>query len=539
MSTAEITLDRGVRIDAIGLTVQHRNGTVALDDVTLTVEPGVLTAVIGPSGAGKSTLLAALAGITPAQQGTVGFDAADPQRLAAGVGFVPQDDILHTELSLRRTLRYAAALRIAASRSAVDSAVDHAMNVLGLARHADVPVGSLSGGQRKRASIAGEILMRPGVCFLDEPTSGLDPATAADLVTYLRRMCADGSTVVFTTHSVEDISRCDRVVVLAPGGRLIATGTPEEVLARLGADDFVAVYQRMHADEPDPRPVGRRPGAVAETPPRRFRSDRPAGHSQWWTLTRRAAEILTRNRLTLAILLGSPAAVITMFAILFRRDSFAAGGGNSAAAVQISYWLSFAGFFFGLTFGLLQVCTEVSVLRMERHAGVRIGAYVGSKLALLAPILLLVNAAMIAVLRALDRIPSLASGVLAQLYLTMALNTVAALCLGLCTSALVNSTAQAALALPMLCFPAVLFSGAMVPLPIMTGAGHVIAAAMPDRWAFEAIAKHLDVAATTGSSSPYATLGASSPVTYWALLAAFAVALGAAAYFAVRRRANG
>jgi hypothetical protein len=288
-------------------------------------------------------------------------------------------------------------------------------------------------------------------------------------------------------------------------------------------------------------PVRRRASAVEAplSPRRRFRADRPGAAGQWWVLTRRAAEILARNRLTLAILLGSPAAVITMFAILFRPGSFSAGAGDAAAAVQISYWLAFAGFFFGLTFGLLQVCTEVAVLRMEQHAGVRTGAYVASKLALLAPILLLVNAVMIAVLRSLDRIPALTAGALAQLYLTMALNTVAALCLGLCTSALVNSTAQAALALPMLCFPAVLFSGAMVPLPIMTGTGHGIAAAMPDRWAFEAIVRHLDVAAITAPSSPYATLGASSPATYWTLLVAFAAILGAGTYAAVRRRAHG
>ena len=538
MTSNQTLLSQGVRIDAVGLRVEHGNGTTALDDVTLNIEPGLLTAVIGPSGAGKSTLLSALAGIAPAEQGTVSFDAVDADRLAAGIGFVPQDDILHTELSLRRTLRYAAALRIAASRTAVDDAVVHAMHVLGLAGHADVPVGSLSGGQRKRASIAGEILTRPGVCFLDEPTSGLDPATAADLVAYLRRMCADGSTVVFTTHSVQDIASSDRVVVLAPGGRLVAIGTPDEVLERLGAADFVDVYQRM-LDGPKRGAARRSPDAPPAAPGRRFRADRPDAHSQWWTLTRRAAEILGRNRLTLAILLGSPAAVITMFAILFRPGSFAAGAGNTAAAVQIAYWLSFAGFFFGLTFGLLQVTTEVSVLRMERIAGVRTGAYVASKLALLAPILLAVNAAMLVVLRALDRIPPLTPGALAQLYVTMALNTVAALCLGLCTSALVNSTAQAALALPMLCFPAVLFSGAMVPLPIMTGAGHVIAAAMPDRWAFEAIAEHLDVGATAGPSSPYATLGASSPVTYWALLLAFTLALGIGACAAVRRRAKG
>jgi hypothetical protein len=168
----------------------------------------------------------------------------------------------------------------------------------------------------------------------------------------------------------------------------------------------------------------------------------------------------------------------------------------------------------------------------------RIGAYVASKLALLTPILLLVNAAMIVVLRALDRIPSLSAGALTQLYATMALNALSALCLGLLASAVVTSTAQAALALPMLCFPAVLFAGAMVPMSVMASPGHVIAVVMSDRWAFEAIARHLDVAAITGPASPYAGLGASSPAVYWALLFAVTIVLGAATYAAVHRRAS-
>jgi hypothetical protein len=168
-----------------------------------------------------------------------------------------------------------------------------------------------------------------------------------------------------------------------------------------------------------------------------------------------------------------------------------------------------------------------------------IGAYVASKLTLLTPILLLVNGTMIVVLRALDRIPNLSAGTLMQLYTTMALNALAALCVGLLASAVVTSAAQAALALPMLCFPAVLFSGAMVPMSVMASPGRIIGAVMSDRWAFEAIARHLDLAAITGPASPHAGLGASPSTTYWALLLAFTIVLGAGTYAAVHRRANG
>jgi ABC-type multidrug transport system ATPase subunit len=178
VSVDESPIEQGVRITGVGLTTRHRNGAIALDDVSLTIEPGQLTAVIGPSGAGKTTLLKALAGVAPAQRGTVEFSSDETTSSGTDVGFVPQDDILHRELPLRRTLRYAAALRIRASRADVDAAVTDALDTLGLAQHGEVPVRSLSGGQRKRASVASEILTRPGVCFLDEPTSEAAPLTA-------------------------------------------------------------------------------------------------------------------------------------------------------------------------------------------------------------------------------------------------------------------------------------------------------------------------------------------------------------------------
>jgi ABC-type multidrug transport system ATPase subunit len=533
-TTTTRPVTRGVHLTAVGLTTVHADGGTALDGVDLSVEPGRLTAVIGPSGAGKTTLLAALAGLAPAQSGSVTLHRSEQPDGQVRIGYVPQDDILHDELPLRRTLRYAAAVRLDASADEIDAAVARAMAMLGLSEHGAVRVADLSGGQRKRASIACELLSRPDVSFLDEPTSGLDPAAATDLLRSLRRMTDAGGTVVFTTHSVQDVMLSDRVVVLAPGGRLVAAGPPDDVLAEVGVHSFAELYEVVAA-RPRRRGVAPLPQVGARRRPRAHR--RTGALRQWQVLTRRSAETVVRNRLTLSILLGSPAAVIAMFAVLFRPDTFDGSAADAAAAPMVAYWLAFAGFFFGVTFGLLQVCTEVPMLRREHQAGVRIGAYVLSKLALLTPFLLLVNAGMLVVLRVLDRIPALPADVVGPLFVTMGLNAVAALALGLLASAAVRSTAQAALALPMLCFPAVLFAGAMVPVPAMTTVGRAIAAVMPDRWAFEAIARHLDVAAFVGPASPHVHLGASSTATYWLVLVAFTVVLVAAAYAAVRRRA--
>ena len=553
-TASEVTPDRAFPADPPTLVAEGvvvlRGGKRVLDEVSLSLAPGELVAVVGASGAGKSTLLASLAGLTRVASGSVDLVARRGSGSPYGVvGLVPQDDILHPDLPLERTLRHAAGLRLSGGRHRVRAAVHDVLQELDLVDRAHVPVGSLSGGQRKRASIAVELLARPSLCLLDEPTSGLDPATARSLVATLRGLADRGAGMAFTTHAVADVETCDRLVVLAPGGRLVYDGPPRLAAARLGADTLTDLYDRL-ADPAvlptDDRGGSTSTGATTGRPasrsairgtPSNARRPGPSRLRQFAVLTHRATDIVLRNRLTLGILLGSPAAVIAMFAVLFQPGAFGQGA-DPTGAVMEAYWLAFAGFFFGLTYGLLQVCTEVPVLRREHQSGVSDVAYLASKVALLAPVLVAVNAVMLGVLRLLDRLPDLGGRAWLSLFVTMGVNAVVALFLGLLASATVTSVAQAALALPMLCFPAVLFSGAMVPVPVMTSAGATIAAAMPDRWAFEAIARHLEVTRLVAGGSPYADLGHASYSFYWTVLAATGALLAVAAYLVLRRRAR-
>ena len=159
-------------------------------------------------------------------------------------------------MPLRRTLRYAARLRMPAGTSAAeaDRVVEETMRDLDLADRADVPVRALSGGQRKRASIAVELLTRPSLFFLDEPTSGLDPSTAADVMRLLRTLSRRGVTVVLTTHEPAGIDKCDRVIFLARDGHLAFSGSPAEARSYFGVRDLAEIYERLAA--------ARHPGAL-------------------------------------------------------------------------------------------------------------------------------------------------------------------------------------------------------------------------------------------------------------------------------------
>ncbi|MER6129999.1 ATP-binding cassette domain-containing protein [Streptomyces sp. NPDC001795] len=482
----------GLRIQARHVDQDVRGAGRVLRDVSFDADPGRLTVIVGSSGAGKSVLLQTLAGLRAPAEGTVVHDGVPPGRPGPRFGFVPQDDIIHRELPLRRTLLYAAGLRLppAAPAREADGRVDLVLNALGLTDRAGTPVGALSGGERKRASIAAELLTRPRVLFLDEPTSGLDPVTAAGLLGTLRALAEEGTTVVLTTHALADLPRCDRIVFLSPGGELAFTGEPEALCGAFGVGTVEEVYEAVaggrRAGDAEPPSAADAPDASAEpvvTPS----WPRPGAVRQWLLLTRRGSALLWRGRLTAAVLAGSPVMIVAMFAVLFRSGAFDPASSDPGTTAMIMFWIAFSAFFFGLTYGLLQICTELPVLRREWIAGVRIGPYLASKLTTMLPLLAVADGLLLVVLRALDRLPAAAWGVYGSLFASSVLASAAALALGLLASAAVTEPGQATLMLPLLCFPQVLFSGAFVPVPRMPVGGRALSWAMTNRWAFEAL----------------------------------------------------
>ena len=544
----------GAGIEAHRVSRTLRNGAQILRGVTLRVEPGEVVAVIGASGAGKTTLLETLAGLRLPSSGEVRVDGWDLRHhrhsLRQVIGYVPQDDIIHRDLPVRSTVRHAAKLRLPRlERRELEELVDQTIAQLGLAERATTPVGNLSGGQRKRVSIAVELLTRPRAFFLDEPTSGLDPASSRSLLASLRALAGEGSTVVLTTHSPDDVVQCDRVIVLARGGRLLFHGTPTDALAYFAVDDVADIY-RVLDEQRAHEPFDNVP-SLDDSPTSRSRNDEPATppsvglRAQWAVLCRRNVEVLVRNRLTLAIMLGAPALVIAMFVTLYRPGAYEPDNGDPLAAVAITYWLAFAAFFFGLTYGLLQVCTEIAIVRRERNVGLRIGPYLLAKVTVLVPVLIAVNAAMVIALRVTDRLPHLETTTTAAIVALLALDAVAALAAGLLASTAVTDPSHATLALPMLCFPAVLFGGAVLPVRAMAAVGRAISEVTSDRWAFEALGRLMDLGTRFASSADGAVVSrqhgdafTGGLATHVMVLAAFTTVLLGAAVWVLDRRTS-
>ncbi|MFJ5262458.1 ATP-binding cassette domain-containing protein [Streptomyces sp. NPDC088387] len=485
----------GLRLQARDVGQEVRGAGRVLHGISLDIAPGRLTVIAGSSGAGKTVLLQTLAGLTTPTEGEVLHDGARPGPPGPEFGFVPQEDILHRELPLRRTLGYAAGLRMPPGTPArtVTETVDRVLGTLGLSERAATPVRALSGGERKRAGIAVELLTRPRVLFLDEPTSGLDPVTGAELLRTLRSLAEDGTTVVMTTHVLADLQRCDQVVFLSPGGEVAYAGEPAALCGAFEVATVEDVYgavaegRRVERAAPD-EPV--RADAVPPPP----RAPGIGALRQWSLLTRRGSALLLHSRLSVAVLAGSPVMIVAMFAVLFRAGAFDPAAPDPASTAMIMFWIAFGAFFFGLTYGLLQICTELPVLRREWLAGLRIGPYVASKLTTTLPVLAVADALLLAVLRVLDRLPAANWSTYGSLFVSSVLASAAALALGLLASAAVSEPGQATLMLPLLCFPQVLFSGAFVPVPRMARAGEAVSWAMTNRWAFEALGSGVGLA---------------------------------------------
>ncbi|WP_137991172.1 FHA domain-containing protein [Streptomyces vilmorinianum] len=507
--TGEVSLD----VQDLAVTVDHGRKTL-LDEVSFPVGQKCLLAVVGPSGSGKSTLLGALTGQRPADRGTVLYDGRDLYRdyaeLRQRIGLVPQDDILHLQLTVRRALGYAAELRFPEDTAAAErrARVDEVIGELGLVERAEQHIHSLSGGQRKRVSVALELLTKPSLLFLDEPTSGLDPGMDRSVMHMLRGLADDGRTVIVVTHSVLSLDVCDRLLVLAPGGRVAYYGPPGDTLDFFGFDQWPEAFEafendrgrdwagqyrtsRFHhqyiADAMD-RTALSRTGAVPEPgPPRKAQS----WGSQLRTLVRRYTTALAADRTFLAIMIALP------FVMGAMARALSEGSLNPESTLNVLLILCVGGVLTGAANAVRELVKERTIYRRERAVGLSRSAYLMSKVVVLG--LITVVQAVVLTLVALIGVPLNVpdgKGVLfpplVELTLAVALLSFTAMMLGLFVSAVVRKEEVTMPLLVLLAIVQVVFCGALLTVqgsPVL----EQLAWLVPSRWAFAAMGATIDI----------------------------------------------
>jgi ABC-type multidrug transport system ATPase subunit/pSer/pThr/pTyr-binding forkhead associated (FHA) protein len=453
-----------------------------LDDISLVVRPRELIGLLGPSGAGKTTLMNALNGFVKPTSGQVLYNGVDLyrnlSRLKSTVGFVPQEDIMHKQLSVRRCLSYAAKLRLPEDLSDVEinRRVEEMLDILKIdPQRWDNPVGTLSGGQRKRVSIGIELLPKPGVLFLDEPTAGLDPRTETLMMMLFRQLANQGSTIIITTHLLASFGVLDKVVVLVqgrlafygPGTRFLDYFTaeaPPDVYDDLTDNNTVSYAQELKkryeesdlhkeliADpllsiQSEPPPPSVRAGEQAHA--------RDFSLHQLKVLAARTWDLKFGDRAqTLLLFLQAP--LVALLVALMASDS---------NQIQTIFMAMFAALWFGCSNAVREIVDEQTIYRRERQTGLQIPSYVLSKLFVLSFIALIQCVTVMIVLLLVNHAFSLSPpeilGAIGILFLVALNGTL----IGLVISALVKTPEKALALFPLVLIPELLLSGLFMPV---------------------------------------------------------------------------
>ncbi|MFJ8450289.1 FHA domain-containing protein [[Kitasatospora] papulosa] len=510
-----------VSFSARHLTVTVDGGKDILKDVSFGVPEKSLIAVIGPSGSGKSTLLKALTGYRPANQGDVLYDNRNLYKqfaeLRQRIGLVPQDDILHKELTVTRALRYAAKLRFPADTTEAErtARIHEVLAELKLDIHRDKKITSLSGGQRKRVSVALELLTKPSLIFLDEPTSGLDPGMDRDVMQLLRGLADDGRTVLVVTHSVAELAICDKLLVMAPGGSVAYFGPPEEALNFFGytswADVFSAFenyrdydwagrwrgsqHYQMYAADIDA--VAAQP--VHMPPPQQIRPPKPSGWAaQLWTLMRRYISVIASDKGFLLLMVLLPAVLGVVSVVIPAEFGLAEPDPPSrfnGKAGTIMLILAVGMCFAAAANSVRELIKERVIYERERATGLSRSAYLLSKVIVLGVITALQGVIICGIGFSTRRLPEegLFMPPAVEICVSIIVLGFVSMMFGLMISALVKTAEKTMPLLVMFAIVQVVFTGVLFQVYGSPGLEQ-FAWLMPSRWAVAAAGTTLDLA---------------------------------------------
>src|SRR6516225_4610278 len=487
------------------------NGKNLLERVSLTARPGTLTAIIGGSGAGKTTLARLIAGYATPTSGLVTFEGHDLHTgyasLRTRIGMVPQDDVVHRQLTINQALGYAAELRLPHDTGKADreQVVAQVLDELELTKHADTRVDKLSGGQRKRASVALELPTGPSLLILDEPTSGLDPALDLQIMTMLRQLADAGRTVVVVTHSLTYLDVCDQVLLLAPGGKTAFCGPPSEIGQAMGTTNWADIFSTVASD-----PEGAKLRYLARTgpPPPPPPAEQPAelgdpSHTslfrQFSTIARRQVRLIVSDRGYFIFLALLPFIMGALSMSVPGDVGFGKPNPMGDAPTepgQILVLLNVGAVFMGTALTIRDLIGERAIFLREQAVGLSTTAYLLAKVFVYTVFAIIQSAIVVGIAILGKGGPTQGAVALGspnlELFVDIAMTTVASAMLGLVLSSIARSNEQIMPLLVVAVMSQLVFSGGMIPVTGRTGLDQM-SWVTPARWGFATSASTVDL----------------------------------------------
>ncbi len=508
--TEAATRSGGLEVNSVNFRV---DGKKLLNDISLIARPGTLTSVIGGSGAGKTTLARLIAGYARPSSGSVTFEGhdihAEYASLRSRIGMVPQDDVVHRQLTVNQALGYAAELRLPPDTSKADRAqvVAEVLEELDMTKHADTRVDKLSGGQRKRASVALELLTGPSLLILDEPTSGLDPALDHQVMMMLRQLADAGRVVIVVTHMLSYLDLCDQVLLVAPGGKTAFYGPPDQVGTAMGTTNWAKIFAKVGAD---PDEANRRFLANKQGPPA-SKANEPAElgepvhtslRRQFSTIARRQVRLVVADRAYFVFLALLPFILGALSLTVPGTNGFhvARPGDTPDESAQILNLIILAAAFMGTALTIRDLIGERPIFQREQAAGLSTTAYFLAKTGVYCLFAVLQAAIATTIVVVGKSAPTRGAvllghgnvGATTELYLTVAATCVASALLGLLLSALVRSSEQIMPLFVVSIMAQLVLCGGMVPVTDRLLLSQLSWLA-PARWGYAAAAATVDV----------------------------------------------
>ena len=504
-------LDRGnqIRLDAETLVreVKDKGGKKKrlLDEISLAIEPGQFVALVGGSGTGKSTLMKTLLGINPTNSGTVYLNGDDLRQnfniYRNQIGYVPQDDIIHQQLTVSEVLTYAAKLRLPPDID-VNEVVQKTLDQIEMIDRRNVLVSQLSGGQRKRVSIGVELLADPKLFFLDEPTSGLDPGLDKKMMQLLRKLADQGRTIILVTHATANITLCDRIVFLGRGGRLCYFGPPKEAFHffNIKTDDFADIYNQLETNEANVKQWRDRFSTSPyfnryvtnhlsqNTQINHHSSPAPkqvkaSPFQQLSILSQRYLKLILRDPVYLGLSLFTAPVGISLMTLAIPDKTPLIGDPEPSLAplaLKVLFVFTCAALWVGLSASLQEIVKETAIYFRERLVNLGLGAYLGSKAIVLGMLALVQSLLITGTILFCFKSPE--PELIAWSFglgITTFLSLLTCISLGLLISSLVKNSSQANSALPLLLLPQIIFAGVLFK---MDGAAKMVSWFMLSRW---------------------------------------------------------